>query len=251
MSLNIEGIGQNICIVDSKNKKLNKKIISITDNEDEVMHPFKEFKTSSEDFLQEIYDKKTERKINFITGCSGSGKSVYASNLALQYRRQYPSNDIYLFSTVKEDKVLDKIKGLLRIDLNKLLEDKEIKVDDFENSLCIFDDMDSVPKKEIYKKVMSLFNEICQIGRHLKISCIFTSHLACDGAKTRIILAEAHAVTIFLKTMQGRARDYLLQKYIGLDRAQIEKVKSLKSRHVTWIKSYPQCILSSHEIFVL
>jgi len=61
MSLNIEGIGQNICIVDSKNKKLNKKIISITDNEDEIMHPFKEFKTSSEDFLQEIYDKKTEK----------------------------------------------------------------------------------------------------------------------------------------------------------------------------------------------
>jgi hypothetical protein len=51
--------------------------------------------------------------------------------------------------------------------------------------------------------------------------------------------------------MQGRARDYLLQKYIGLDKEQINKVKNLKSRHVTWIKSYPQCILSEKEIFVL
>jgi hypothetical protein len=251
MVLNVEAVGQSICIVESKNKKLNKKIISITDKEDEIMHPFNEFKTSTDDYLQEIYDKKTERKINFITGCSGSGKSVYASNLALQYRRQYPSNDIYLFSTVKEDKVLDKIKGLMRIDLNKLLEDNDIKVEDFKDSLCIFDDIDSVPNKAIYKKVMSLFNEIAQIGRHLGICCIFTSHLACDGAKTRIILAEAHAVTIFLKTMQGRSRDYLLQKYIGLDKAQIEKLKNIKSRHCTWIKSYPQCILTEKEVFVL
>lgn len=251
MSLNVENVGQAVCIVESKNKKLNKKVISITDNEDEVMHPFKDFQCSGEDYLQEIYDKKTERKINFISGCSGSGKSVYASKLAIQYRRQYPSNDIFLFSTVGEDKVLDKIKGLMRINLNKLLESNDTKVDDFKDSLTIFDDMDSVPNKAIFKKVMSLFNEIAQIGRHLNISCIFTSHLACDGAKTRIILAEAHAVTIFLKTMQGRARDYLLQKYIGLDKAQIEKLKNIKSRHCTWIKSYPQCILAEKEIFVL
>ena len=247
--LNIEGDGQAICLIESKDKK-RKKIIYI-DDKDESMHPFPEFQCNSDEKLQEIYDPKVERKINYITGCSGSGKSHYASTLALQYRKQYPENDIYLFSTVKEDKVLDKIKNLMRINLNKLLENNEVKVEDFKNSLCLFDDMDSVPDKKIHKKVMSLFNEICQIGRHLNCSCIFTSHLACDGAKTRIILAEAHSVTIFPKTMQGRSRDYLLQKYIGLDKEQINKVKNLKSRHVTWIKSYPQCILSEKEIFVL
>lgn len=250
--MNVEGIGQAICIVESKDKKLNKKIISITDKDDEVMHSFNEFKTNKEDHLQEIYDTKTERKINFITGCSGSGKSHYASNLALQYRRQYPKHDIYLFSTVKEDKILDKIKGLLRIDLNLLLEDKDsVTVEDFKNSLCIFDDMDSCQNKQIYKKVMALFTEICQIGRHLNVSCIFTSHLACDGAKTRLILAEAHCITFFLKTMQGRARDYLLKNYIGLDKEQINKVKNINSRFISWVKSYPQCILAQHEIFVL
>lgn len=247
--LNIEGDGMAICRIETKVK--NRKKTIYVDDKDGSMHPFKEFRTNKDEKLQEVYDTKVERKINLILGCSGSGKSVYACNLANQYRKQFPDNDIYLFSAVKEDSSIDSVKGLRRITLSKFMADDEIGVEDFDNSLVIFDDCDTLPDKDVHKKVMGLFDRIAQEGRHHKISCIMTSHLACNGAKTKIALAEAHSITFFCKTMQGRSLKYLLENYMGLDKEQQKKLKGLDSRAVTWMKTYPQVILSEHEVYVL
>jgi len=246
--LNIEQDGMPICNIETKTKSRKKTIY--VDDKGESMHPFKEFRTNKDERLQQIYPKKG-RVISMINGCSGSGKSVYACNLANQYRKQNPENDIYLFSAVKSDPSVDSIKGLRRITLSKFMADEEIGMEDFADSLVIFDDCDTLSDKLEHKKVLALFNKIAQEGRHHDISCIFTSHLACNGAQTKIALAESHTITFFTKTMQGRSLKYLLENYMGLDKEQQKKLKSLDSRAVTWCKTYPQVILSEHEIYVL
>jgi len=246
---NVENDGMAICVIETKDKK-RKKIIYV-DDKDESMKPFKELILNKDERFQEVYDPKVERKINYIVGSSGSGKSWYAQNLAKIYHKMNKDNDIYLFSAVKEDSSIDKIPKLLRINLQKFVNDQEIGVEDFKDSLCIFDDCDTIPDKITNKAVMKLFNRIAQEGRHHNISCIFTSHLACNGAQTKIILAESHSITFFPKTMQGRSLKYLLENYMGLDKEQQKKIKNLPSRAVTWMKTYPQVILSEREIYVL
>ena len=247
--LNIENEGSAICMIESKDKK-RKKIISVTDKTDDVMYGFCEFKCNPDETLQQVFDPNKERSIFYLTGASGSGKSYYASGLAQQYSKQYPKNDIYLFSAVKSDPILDKIKKLMRIDLKKFME-QEIDIEDFKDSLVIYDDCDSLPDKNIKKKVTSLQDRILQEGRHWNISAIITSHLSCAGKETKMILSEAHSITFYPMSLQGRNLKYLLEQYMGLDKNQISKIKKLKSRWITFCKTMPQVILSEKEIYVL
>ena len=40
-------------------------------------------------------------------------------------------------------------------------------------------------------------------------------------------------------------------EHLGLDKEQIRKVKSLKSRWVTILKTYPKCILSEKDVLLI
>ena len=130
-----------------------------------------------------------------------------------------------------------------------LKEDWEIE--DFRDSLVIFDDTDCITDKKTRLKVNGILNMILETGRHTNTYCIYTSHLACAGNDTKRILNEAHSITFFPATAGGRTLKYLLESYMGLDKEQIQKVKHLGSRWVTVCKSYPKCILSEKEIFLI
>jgi len=64
-------------------------------------------------------------------------------------------------------------------------------------------------------------------------------------------LNEAHSVTIFPTGLGGRSLKYLLDSYMGLDKEQIKKIKKLESRWVTITKTYPMCVLSEKEAYIL
>ena len=110
------------------------------------------------------------------------------------------------------------------------------------------DDIDSISNKKIKNAVLDIANEGLQRGRHSKTSLIFTNHILCDGRQTRHILNEAHSITIFPKSANSRNLDYLLGSYIGLSKPEIQYVKQMDTRPCTIIKSYPQIIMSDHEI---
>ena len=44
---------------------------------------------------------------------------------------------------------------------------------------------------------------------------------------------------------------YLLDQYLGLDKQQIKKLKSLKSRWVSVVKGFPMIVLSEKEAYIL
>ena len=50
--------------------------------------------------------------------------------------------------------------------------DEELTSEDFKNSLVVFDDIDVFPSK-IRKKIMTIVNNILQIGRHFNVSICF------------------------------------------------------------------------------
>jgi energy-coupling factor transporter ATP-binding protein EcfA2 len=201
--------------------------------------------------LQHIPDPECERSILFITGPSGSGKSTYTSNYAKLYKKIFKKNNIYIFSALKDDPVLDVLQPKrFKIDKESILEDP-IEVSDLSNSLCIFDDIDSISDKSLKNAIYALLDSILTTGRHFSISCIITNHLPSSGHLTRQILNECHSVTYFPHSgNNGKLKKFLVDQ-IGLDNKLIIENKKCKSRWVTIFKNYPMVNMTEKTIKLL
>jgi Cdc6-like AAA superfamily ATPase len=218
---------------------------------DAVSQVVDEMTTSMKNQYRLAVDKNTERQILYITGASGSGKSYFSKQFIEDYKKAYPKRPIWVFSSLLEDPTLDKIKGLRRI---KIMDEKFMETDltakDFESSLCVFDDVDVISNKAIKKKVLEIFNSIAQIGRHYKVSVIFTSHNACNSHETKNQLNESHSIVIYPKTSGGRTLKYLLDQYLGFDKSQIRRIKNMDSRWVCVNKTYPMSVITQTEVYL-
>jgi hypothetical protein len=242
--LNFDEFGKMLCKVGDK------RVLYLSDKP--VEDGVNELKTKGDATIQHIPDKKTERSVLYITGMSGSGKSVYATKYIEQYHKMYPKNEIFIFSSLAEDATLDKLKYTKRIKIkSEPFLSAELDTADFANSLCLFDDCDVISAKHIKAKVFTLLNAFLETGRHFGISVIFTSHNATMGLDTKRILNECHSVTLYPRNLGGKTSKYLLDGYLGLGPEQIRRIKSSPSRWVTICKTYPQICLSEKEAWVI
>lgn len=249
MSLNLENEGALIAIIKNENKSIKDKKLYVSDNEKNVKKGFSNYECNDNETLQLVPNTKTERQCIYICGQSGSGKSYFTSNYVKQYKKAYPKNEIFVISSIDEDKSIDSLKPNR---INVLHEDflnDEFTSEDFKDSLVIFDDVDVFPTR-IKKKVMTIVNNILQIGRHFNVSVCFTTHNPTNGAETKILLSEAHVITVFPKSTGNRSLKYLLDSYLGLDKHQITKIKKMKSRAVSVLRTYPMVILAEKEVLL-
>ena len=76
-----------------------------------------------------------------------------------------------MFSSLPSNESLHKIKPK-RIKLDDSLHLDPIKVQAFNESVCIFDESDVISDKKIRDAAYSILNQILEIGRHFKIHCI-------------------------------------------------------------------------------
>lgn len=255
--LNYEKRGVPIALVKNDNQLNHKdnQIIYFTDNpeEEKIKHPHESITADEKnEKIQYIPNVKTERTVIYICGRSGCGKSYYSKEYIECYHMLYPKNEIYVFSYLDKDPTLDSMNFIKRV---KIFEegflDAEFEISDFENSLVLFDDTDCIKDKKLRKKIDSIMAKVLQVGRHHNVSCLCLSHQICNGNETKLQLNESHALVLFPKGMGTRTLNYVLENYIGLSKNQIKKIKRLKSRSVTIIKSSPMVVVSDREIYVL
>jgi hypothetical protein len=217
----------------------------------DVPDGFKEIDLPEGHTFQQI-PGNAERDVLYISAMSGSGKTYYTSEFVKQYKKKNPKNDVFLFSSIDEDKCLDSLKYIKRFNIkSKEFLECEIDAKDFEKSCCIFDDVDTIVDKAIKKKVFSILDSILQTGRHFRTTCIFTSHNACSGIQTKTILNEATSITVFPRTSGNKSLNYLCDAYLGLDKKQVQALKNVKGRYVTFIRSYPRCMLTENTCAML
>ena len=246
--------GKIIAIVkDSENekkrsKKQDNKFLYV---DDKANNSTDHYECDYNESIQQLPDKETERSILYITGPSGSGKSYYTRNYILEYKKLFPKNNIYVFSSLDSDETLDKIPKIKRIKFTDKFMMYDFRITDFKDSLTIFDDIDSETNKLKKIKIFGILSMILNTGRHVRCSVVYTSHLSCAGNETKLILSECHSVTIFVKNMGNRSLKYLLDSYFGLDKHQIDYVKKIDSRWVTLVKTYPSILISEKEAIVL
>lgn len=243
--------GEGIVLAHIHNPKYKKdKLVYLADdsNKARIKDEFSKLVLDDPDSKFELgINKDTERNIYYIAGASGSGKSYFAKQLISKYKKAHPKNEVYVFSSVDTDPAIDALK-VNRIKLNELLQE-DVPIEEFANSLLLFDDTDCISNKKIKERVHNISNEALQKGRHSKVSCIFTSHIVTDGRNTRHILNECHYITIFPKNANARNLEYLLGSYMGMSKEQIQYIKNMKTRPLTIAKCcYPQVIITDHEI---
>jgi hypothetical protein len=244
--MNYLGDGQLVAKIEGTKKKL---YVSGEDDDGK-----KELILTGNQKFQVTFDPDTERQIFAVFGSSGSGKSYFARQLLKEYNELHKKSNIYLFSPVVDDKSLETVKNLCKIDIsNPEFLSEEITLDDLKDSCVLFDDTESISNKMVNKKVQTLAEMLLERGRHHNISVIFLNHTPCNGKQTKKILMESHAITIFLKTLGGRNLKYLLESYLSLSKEQIKIVKGMKrdGRALTFVKSYPMVAIAEKRAVIL
>lgn len=187
---------------------------------------------------------------HYLAGPSQCGKSTYAASLIKEYKDYNKKNRVIIFSDTKKDAKLDKLNPI-RIPLNDELIAVPIDTDELKNSLCVFDDIDSIVNKDIRKAVCALRDQILQKGRHDNISCICTNHQITNYKDTRILLNECQTMTLFPKASGAKAVRYVLENYFGLDKTEIADVLQLPGRWVTIHKENPRWVAYNEGIYML
>ena len=253
---NLNKIGREICVIDGG--KCNGKIVYYSDknnkNDDDDDSLFKEFshlELTGESKFAPYPDMQKERNVISCFGPSGSGKSYYVKLFLRAYKKEYPKNEVYMFSKLKDDKSLDDVAGIKRVKIDDDLLDDPLETDDFKDSCVIMDDTDALLNKHHKRAVDSLKNSILECGRHTNSTLLITSHLACKGIETRTVLNESHQITIYMSS--GSSYDYLLTNYLGFSRKQILLLKDFteNSRWVTIVRGFPQIIFTEKSIMLL
>jgi hypothetical protein len=192
------------------------------------------------------------RSVIYVSGPSNSGKSYWTGAYARAYLKikKYRDNEMYILSQVDRDKVLDELSPI-RIPLDINLINDPLKPSDFQDSLIVLDDVDSISDKPLNKAVEAIQNKLLTTGRHTDTEMVITSHLMSDYKRSRVILNESTACVFFPRAgarMQIRA---FLKTYGGLSPGQIARVMKLPSRWVMLSKTYPMYIIYDTGFFLL
>jgi Cdc6-like AAA superfamily ATPase len=249
--MNLQSIGRILCKVEGG--KLNNKIVSVSTNESDdadIIKKFNHLELIGTSKFQQIPDPETSRSIGFITGASGSGKSTYIKKYVKEYQKAFKKNPVYLLSALKEDESLDDIKPN-RIKIDDELVSNPIDIDDFKDSMVVFDDIDVIRCKKQREAVYDILNQVLEVGRHHNISCWVANHLPTAGKDTRRILNEAHFIVYFPHAGSAKQLNYLLMEYIGMDKKEIRKIKKMKTRWCCVFKNYPQIAMTEKQICLL
>jgi hypothetical protein len=191
----------------------------------------------------------SSRHCILVSGASGSGKSYWTADYANQYIKMFPKYEVFVFSKKEEDPAFDRHKKIKRIILDEtFLEDEPLSYKDFTNSLVIFDDVDTIDG-EIGKSVTNLRSDILQLGRANNVSCVVTTHILCNGSKTKELINEATHY-VFFKGCNKLNTGRLLKTYIGIDDKQSKEIFKLPSRWVL-ISKIPVYVMYSTGCYLI
>lgn len=199
-------------------------------------------------------DGQTERI--YITAKSGAGKTFkFIRPYCIQYHKQFPSNKIFLFSSKLKDRALDDLKFVKRIVVDEDILTNPFEIDLFENSLCVFDDIEDFPldpkgKPLIGKAVLKLLEELLRNSRSYNTYLLYTHHTPTNYKETKLMLHEATAVVIFPRSKySGKADyDYLMKQYVPINKDLQTIIKNTNSEYVYITKTNPLIIISNNYI---
>lgn len=208
-----------------------------------------------------------------IAGPSLCGKSHWAREIAKDYYDDYhqKGHKICLFTAIPrhKDNIFacdhcrhkdedDKKKkypcfcsSIYRVKCDENLLTDPIDLDELSNSLCIFDDIDRHPNKEVALELNLLRDKIMNSGRHDNIDLISIAQVLLDGKKTKCSNTNAFQIVGFPNSGGRYQLSEFMRRYMSLPKQTIEKIISLPTRWVCINNCNPMYVLHEHGAFMI
>lgn len=220
-----------------------------------------------------VPDRKKDSSVYLICGTRGSGKTTLATHIAKQYNRVKENNKVYIFTQNYKQPIFDEIDNCEIVNLNENCVLSPFTLEEFSDSLCLFDDIHTLGFLEIVHKIPSTLrgkpvmkdkyikhdlskivtqfrDNIIQNGRHHRISCISISHMITNYKESRCILEEADYI-IYFKSCGKMHVQRLLETYMGFSKEQRKMIDETEGRWKMISKQIPQYIMSQSDVFML
>ncbi len=203
-------------------------------------------------------------------GPSGSAKSTSLADLMVNDPNSRKIEKVYMFS-----KVANKDKAWLPVE--KKYGDRYTAIDlsasgingpedDFmqkipmtveelsSNSYCVFDDCSSISNPDIRHSILSLMNELIQVGRHRQQHVMASNHRFAEHGATRHLRGGSKNFIMASRTADRHLEFDLLRDQYGLpaaDRRNLMKKLRVKSRTVFISNVYPNYIIGGGVVRLL
>ena len=192
--------------------------------------------------------QQQERSTIYISGASGSGKSYLLNNIIKEYKQHYPNNTVYYITKNdwKADRSLEPKSMYRFVDVNKFIQyySNEKHIEEFlldknkkyYNSFFVFDDIGALEKisKTHADTLQLIIDIILENKRKAGISIAILSHVPSNYKKTALLIREMKQYIFFPGNVQARS-DRILNTYLGLSKAEIEKMISVDSQISKWV----------------
>lgn len=227
------------------------KTINLFDDDFKNDNPEKVFEISkkNDDFIFPIPQKRSERL--YISAPSGAGKSTFIGLYLDEIKKKFKNRHIFVFSRVEEDEPIDR-HDPVRIPLDReTFDENPLVPEDFEDSILIFDDIDTIMDKPLLKYLQNFRDDLLECGRHYNITTISTTHQILNFHETRKLLNEANGIVIFPKATGNYQLKGFLERYMGMDKDEIQEVRKLPSRWVYFNKEYPMYMIHQKGVVIL
>ena len=247
MSFNFEKIGKKIALVKGGLKDGEYIYLHEPSDIDNVKNPLSEIKLDKKGKLIPLPRKDIVSK-TYVAGPSGSGKSYFIGEYLRQFRKIFKNDEIYVLSPIDEDPSLDKA-DIIRIDLDEHLVANPIMLEEFEDSMIVFDDTEGIRTKDLKAYLDWLRDNALIRGRHTRTRMMYVAHLITNYKDTRQILNEATEVVLYPRSSGTYGIKQYLKIQAGLEKDEIKKFLTLPSRWVMLCRWMPMVIMYEKGIY--
>ena len=130
-------------------------------------------------------------------------------------------------------------------------DDTTSPVKKYENSLFVFDDINTIANEKQRKRMLEFKQTLTELGRSYSIDLISCTHMLLNYRATRDELNEITGLVFFPQTAIRQHITGYLTRYLRCSKEDISRIIELKSRWVYIILQTPIICITQHEVFIL
>lgn len=206
--------------------------------------------------LEPILDT-ANRSVEYIAGPSGSGKSTYVAGLVKRYLKLNEDAEVYLFSRGMAPD--DPAFGEILPDLKQVVMDDDLVKTPpdvtkmAKGTVLIFDDVGTIIDDKLRKGVQKIIMDCAEVGRKYGIYMLVTSHLINPNERQfgRVMMNEMQFLTVFPGSGGAHQIKYVLNKYLGFNAQQVQRVLDTKSRWVRFHTHAPRWVMEEKAAYIV
>jgi uncharacterized protein with PIN domain len=203
------------------------------------------------EFLENLPLPLEEHSVIICTGPPKCGKTYWVNEYVKMFKHIFDL-PVFRISRVDHDETLRKEeKNYLNVPVDGDMVANPLKLEDFHDSLVIFDDIESSEFPKATKMAYNLLDDMCKNGRHHRIAVIFCNQEARMGVKTKPILSTVTTLVIFPQNCSLYQIERLLKEHVGMSKAQIKDALNLNTRWEVISKASPQYVMHEHGCYLL